>query len=146
MKTILLIGILVSLYQPAESAQRSDCVMQEALTNEYIEWKRNFHKFLLDYETLNSSERFTTSKDSLKNILQKMQVFSDRTLVPVPQATYSHARGLLTEVEEKRMARTTALPIMKSSLQKLETTMDDMLAKAQWKHPNCDLGERSASR
>lgn len=93
----------------------------------------------MDYDNINTGEKFATSKDSLKDVLDKMKVLSEKTLIPMPETTVVHARGLLNEIEEGRMARTTALPILKSSLKKLESSMDEMIAKAQWKNPGCDI-------
>ncbi|MES2769001.1 MAG: hypothetical protein V4596_07640 [Bdellovibrionota bacterium] len=137
MKTLLTALMILFVFEAHGSA--TSCSSKENIATEYREWKKGFQKFILDYDNINAGERFATSKDSLKIVLDKMKVLSEKTLIPMPETTVVHARGLLAEIEEGRMARTTALPILKSSLKKLETSMDEMIAKAQWKNPACHI-------
>ncbi len=142
MRTLLTALMVLFVFEAHGSA--TSCSSKESIATEYREWKKGFQKFILDYDNINVGERFATSKDSLKIVLDKMKVLSEKTLIPMPETTVVHARGLLTEIEEGRMARTTALPILKSSLKKLETSMDEMIVKAQYHNPKCDITSGSS--
>jgi hypothetical protein len=144
MKTFLIGLVLFGsvTHNSVANAQGSSCSAKENIAAEYLEWQKSFHKFLSEYESLNASKRFEVSREALKNILVKMQIFSDRTSVPMPISTVSHAKGLLTEIEAGRMAHLTANPILKSSLKKLEDSMNEMISKAQWINPSCNFAFR----
>lgn len=120
-------------------AQGSGCAAKEHSITEYFQWKKGYQKFLSQYESLNSSERFEQSKDSMKVVLEKMRLLAEKTKVPLPQSTFIHAKELLSEIEAGRMARTTAIPILKSSLKTLESSMEEMIAKAKWINSSCNI-------
>ena len=137
MKTFLVALIFSqSAFSIAYSSDTS-CSPKESIATEYVQWKKSYQKLMNTFDGLSASERFDSSKDAIKVVLDKMLAFSESTAVPLPKATFSHAKGLLTEVEAGRIARLTAIPILKSSLKTLEVTMDEMIAKAQWKNPSC---------
>lgn len=121
------------------TAHSSDtaCSTKESIAVEYIQWKKGYQKLISTYDGLSSSERFDSSKDAIRSVLDRMREFSLKTTVPLPKDTYTQARGLLKEVEAGRIARMTAIPILRSSLKTLETSMDEMIVKAQWKNPAC---------
>ncbi len=139
MKALLVVFFIFIFGPSIAQANGSNCRTKESIATEYLEWKKDYQKFLSKYEDLGASEKLESSKDSMKDVLSQMRELSEKTLIPMPEKTFIHATGLLKEVEEGRMARTTALPILKSSLKTLESSMDEMMAKAQWKNPTCNL-------
>lgn len=141
MKELLVVFVTLVSSLSSLRANGSNCSAQESAATEYLEWKKNYQKFLSKYEDLNASEKLESSKESIKDVLDQMRILSEKTLIPMPEKTFIHAQGLLKEVEAGRMARTTALPILKSSLKTLESSMDEMMAKAQWKNPTCNLAK-----
>lgn len=139
MKELLVVFVILIFGQNVAHSSSSSCKSKESIATEYLEWKKDYQKFLSKYEDLDASEKLQSSKESMKDVLDQMRTLSEKTLIPMPEKTFIHATGLLKEVEEGRMARTTALPILKSSLKTLESSMDEMMAKAQWKNPTCNL-------
>lgn len=134
----LLVFVMAS-FIGINSAHGSSCAAKVHIVTEYIQWKKDYQMFLSRYDELSSSERFNQSKDSIKIALEKMKALSEKTLVPLPESTFVHAKGLLNEIEAGRMARTTAIPILKSSLKALETSMEEMITKAKWNNPTCNI-------
>lgn len=123
----------------SEVTRPASCKSKQNIAVEYIEWKRDYQNLVSTFDGLSSDERFDTSKDAIRTVLEKMRIFSKRTSVPLPQESYSKARALLRQVEAGNIARLTAIPILKSSLQALEKNMDEMLQKAEFGHPGCKI-------
>lgn len=122
-----------------EVPKKTSCRSKQNIATEYIEWKRDYQNLVSTFDGLSNDERFDTSKDAIRTVLEKMRIFSKRTAIPLPKETYSQARALLKEVEAGSIARLSAIPILKSSLKALEKNMDEMLNKAQWEHPGCKI-------
>ena len=143
-QSLIAIQLSSMIHSSVALAEKSPCSIKESIVSEYYLWKKGYQKFLLEYEDLNTSKRFTFSKDAIKNVLLKIQSLSADTLIPLPESTVAHAKELVTEVEAGRIAKSIANPIMKSSLKKLEDSMDEMIDKAQWKNPTCNLDSKNS--
>jgi hypothetical protein len=131
--------LVMTTFIGINSAHGSSCAAKVHIVSEYIQWKKDYQKFLSRYDDMSSSERFKQGKKSIKVVLEKMQALAEKALIPLPESTFIHAKGLVNEIEAGRMARTTAIPILKSSLKALEASMEEMITKAQWRNPSCNI-------
>lgn len=144
MKKIML-GLFLASLTPtlanasAMSEEKSLCYSKETDARSYRAWKAEFHRFLSDYDDLDRHTRFIVSRSGLRKIIKMASDFSNEASVNAPNAMISDAQRLLRDLDNGEITPSSATRIMKSGLIKLEDAMDDMIYRAQAKHPTCQI-------
>ena len=87
MKELLVVFVTLVSSLSSLRANGSNCTAQESAATEYLEWKKDYQKFLSKYEDLNASEKLESSKESIKDVLDQMSVLSEKTLILMPEKT-----------------------------------------------------------
>lgn len=123
----------------AMNPEKAKCYGKEISAERYNAWKKDFEKYLSDYDSLNESARFDVSRKALKKIVVLTNNFSSESGVRAPVKLVTQSEQLLADLDSGNISPSSAIKVMKSGLIHFEDSMDDMIFRAQAKNPNCKI-------
>ena len=127
-------------FATAMSPEKSMCLGKESLARDHASWKRDFNKFLKDYDKLDPETRFALMNNSLNKVLKRMNDLKKETSIKPPNEDVTKdALRLYDAIHSGGITHTAASEVLRPGLGKLSDELDDMLFKAQVQNPNCDL-------